>query len=247
MSNWIKGKVVENVRWHSRLFSLRIEAELAPFVAGQFTKLALEVEGKRLGRAYSFVNSPQQSIYEFYYVSVKEGGLSPRLAQLQAGDSVLVSEQPSGFFTLDEVPGGEELWLLATGTAIGPYLSMLNTGGLLQRFDAIVLVHCVRHLQDLSYQIAIENLLSQFGSRLVYLPIVTRERQQGMLSERVPLAISNGELSRYAKVRLAPESSQVMICGNPAMVKETKDVLLGQGFTKNLRRVPGNITVENYW
>lgn len=247
MANWIEGKVIENIQWHSRLFSLRVDAKLAPFIAGQFTKLALTVDGKQRARAYSFINSPSQPIHEFYFASVADGGLTPLLAKLKAGDRVLVSEQASGFFTLGEVPAGKELWLLSTGTGIGPYLSMLNSPQLVKRFDAIVLVHCVRHLQDLSYRTEIEKLLVQFDGRLVYVPIVTREHQPGMLAERIPTLITSGELSQRAKVVLEPGSSQVMICGNPDMVRQTKDTLIGLGFSKNLRRTPGNITVENYW
>ena len=247
MSNWINGKVVENVRWHERLFSLRVNAELSPFSAGQFTKLGLVVDGKRLARAYSFVNSPAQDVHEFYYVTVQDGGLSPLLAQLQPGDEILLSDPASGFFTLDDVPTGKELWLLSTGTAIGPYLSMLYTPQLLARFESIVLVHCVRPQQDLSYQQTIAQLMQQYGTRLRYIPIVTRGDNKDILSQRIPLAISNGALSEQVSTPLTANSSQVMICGNPEMVRETKATLLDMGFTKNLRRAPGNITVENYW
>ena len=247
MANWINAKVIENVQWHSRLFSLRIEADLLPFSAGQFTKLALEIDGARLARAYSFVNSPNEFIHEFYYVSVEDGGLSPLLANLAAGDSVLVSTQASGFFTMDDVPAGKELWLLSTGTAIGPYLSMLTTAGLMDRFESIVLVHCVRHLEDLNYRSEIADLVLKYQEKLVYLPIVTRESQPDMLSERVPALISRGLLAQTAQVDLSPDTSQVMICGNPEMVRATTEMLLSLGFSKNLRRAPGNITVENYW
>jgi len=247
MANWVEGKVVENIQWHSQLFSLRVEAALAPFTAGQFTKLALEHEGQRTTRAYSFVNSPQQPIHEFYYISVEQGSLSPQLAHLKAGDCVLMAEQPTGFFTLDEVPDAKSLWLLSTGTAIGPYLSMLQTANLVDRFEKIVLVHCVRKHQDLSYRTAIEALVAQFEQRLVYVPIVTREPDCEMLSERIPVAITNGQLASQAQVALTPAESQVMLCGNPQMVRATKELLLSLGFTKNLRRTPGNITVENYW
>ena len=247
MTNWVKATVVENICWHERLFSLRVKAPLDCFIAGQFTKLALEVGGERFTRAYSFVNSPDNSIHEFYYVTVEGGALSPQLALLSAGDSIDVAVQASGFFTLVEVPDGKELWLLSTGTAIGPYLSMLETPDLLQRFESIVLVHCVRHQQDLSYQAAIKSLENDYGNKLTYLPIVTRDAPQGMLSQRVPLAISNGELARRVQVALNPASSQVMICGNPAMVRDAKGALIELGFIKNLRRAPGNITVENYW
>jgi len=247
MANWIEGKVVENIQWHSRLFSLRVEATLAPFAAGQFTKLALEHEGQRTTRAYSFVNSPEQPIHEFYYITVEQGSLSPQLAQLKPGDPVLVAQQPTGFFTLNEVPDAKSLWLLSTGTAIGPYLSMLQTANLVDRFEKIVLVHCVRQHQDLSYRAEIEALVDKFKSRLVYVPIVTREPNSKMLSTRIPAAITSGQLANYAQVALTPEESQVMICGNPEMVKATQQLLLSLGFSKNLRRTPGNITVENYW
>lgn len=247
MANWIEGKVVENIQWHSRLFSLRVEAALAPFTAGQFTKLALVHEGGRTTRAYSFVNSPEQPVHEFYYISVEEGSLSPQLARLKPGDSVLVAQQPTGFFTLNEVPDAKSLWLLSTGTAIGPYLSMLQTANLVDRFDQIVLVHCVRKHEDLSYRTEIEALVAQFEQRLVYVPIVTREPDSEMLSERIPIAIANGKLVSQAQVALTPDASQVMVCGNPEMVRATKELLLSLGFTKNLRRTPGNVTVENYW
>ena len=57
-----------------------------------------------------------------------EGKLSPRLSQLQPGSEVMVTKEAAGFFVLDEVPDCDTLWMLATGTAIGPYLSILQQG-----------------------------------------------------------------------------------------------------------------------
>ncbi len=45
-----------------------------------------------------------------------------------------VVSEAAGFFVLDEVPDCETLWMLATGTAIGPYLSILQLGKDLERF-----------------------------------------------------------------------------------------------------------------
>jgi len=36
MSEWVEATVVERIRWNDALISLRFEAELAPFNAGQF-------------------------------------------------------------------------------------------------------------------------------------------------------------------------------------------------------------------
>lgn len=84
--------------------------------------------------APTYVNAPCDPNLEFYLVTVPEGKLSPRLNQLQPGAEVMVTKEAAGFFVLDEVPECETLWMLATGTAIGPYLSILQEGKGLERF-----------------------------------------------------------------------------------------------------------------
>jgi len=54
-------------------------------------------------------------------------------------------------------------------------------------------------------------------------------------------------LQQKAAIDINPENSQVMICGNPGMITESQNALLDLGLTKNLRRAPGQITVEKYW
>ncbi|SUI42432.1 Ferredoxin--NADP reductase [Serratia marcescens] len=99
-----------------------VNAPIDPFTAGQFAKLALEIDGERVQRAYSYVNAPDDANLEFYLVTVPEGKLSPRLNQLRPGSDVMVTKEAAGFFVLDEVPDCDTLWMLATGTAIGPYI-----------------------------------------------------------------------------------------------------------------------------
>ena len=141
MADWVTGKVTKVQNWTDALFSLTVHAPVLPFTAGQFTKLGLEIEGERVQRAYSYVNSPDNPDLEFYLVTVPDGKLSPRLAALKPGDEVQVVSEAAGFFVLDEVPDCETLWMLATGTAIGPYLSILQLGKDLERFKNMVLVH----------------------------------------------------------------------------------------------------------
>ncbi|MDT9121833.1 FAD-binding oxidoreductase, partial [Escherichia coli] len=76
---------------------------------GQFTKLALEIDGERVQRAYSYVNAPGNPDLEFYLVTVPEGKLSARLASLKPGDEVLVVSEAAGFFDLEEVPDCDTL------------------------------------------------------------------------------------------------------------------------------------------
>lgn len=104
MADWVTGKVTKVQNWTDALFSLTVHAPVLPFTAGQFTKLGLEIEGERVQRAYSYVNSPDNPDLEFYLVTVPDGKLSPRLAALKSGDEVQVVSEAAGFFVLDEVP-----------------------------------------------------------------------------------------------------------------------------------------------
>jgi ferredoxin--NADP+ reductase len=247
MSKWAEGTVVAQKHWTGLLYSLQVEAELAPFKAGQFTKLALAVDGEMVGRPYSFVNAPSARPHEFYYVVLPEHPLTPRLCKLEAGDSIYLAPQATGFLTLDEVPAGEHLWLLATGTALGPFLSILGTEAPWQRFTSVVLVHAVRRAEELSYQERIRALQSQHAGQLVFVPVVSGEPCDFALGGRIPKAIENGSLEARAGIELAAGSSRLMVCGNPAMVTDTVQALQQRGLKKHRRRDPGQISVENYW
>lgn len=248
MANWVTGKVTDITNWTDSLFSIKVHAPIERFTAGQFAKLALEIEGERIQRAYSFVNSPDDNSLEFYLVTVPEGKLSPRLAALKNGEELLVTEQAAGFFVLDEIPDCQTLWMLSTGTAIGPYLSILQQGDNLERFENIVLVHAVRLEQDLSYLPMMQQLEKKFQGKLRIQTIVSREKCPNSLMGRIPALIENGELEAAVGLPMQAENSHIMLCGNPQMAKDTQQLLKEQrNMAKHLRRKPGHITSEQYW
>ena len=156
MSHWIEGKVTGKRQWTERLFSLQVDAPALTFVAGQFARLALPAppgsKEPMLGRPYSFVNPPGRAPHEFYFNVLPEGPLSPRLAALEPGAPLWLLERANGFFSMPEVPSAAVLWCLATGTGIGPFLSILRTADPWEKFERVVLVHAVRFAQDLSYR-----------------------------------------------------------------------------------------------
>ena len=244
---FVQGTVIENKHWTKRLYSLKVDAKIKNFLPGQFGRLGLEIDGEEVARPYSFVNAPSEAHLEFYSIVVPDGLLSLRLYQMQPGDKVWVASSPAGFFTMDEVPAGRELWMLSTGTALGPFLSILKTDTPWQRYAKIVLVHAVRTEEELAYKETIELFKQRSPEQFTMVPFVSREQTQYALSGRIPAAIENGNLEMRANTALNAESSQVMICGNPDMVNDTTEVLKANGFKKNRRREPGNITTENYW
>lgn len=247
MSKWVEGTVVAQKHWAGMLYSLQVEADVAPFQAGQFTKLALAVDGEMVARPYSFVNAPSARPHEFYYVVLPHHPLTPRLCKLEPGDPVYLAPQAAGFLTLNEVPPGEHLWLLASGTALGPFLSILATAATWQRFSRVVLVHAVRRAEELNYQEEIRALLARHAGRFDFVPVVSREASEFALSGRVPKAIDDGRLEARAGIRLEAQSSRVMVVGNPAMVADTVHALQQRGLKKHRRRDPGQISVESYW
>ncbi|HWA36571.1 MAG TPA: ferredoxin--NADP reductase [Burkholderiales bacterium] len=238
---WLEGTVVENRHWTEALFSLKVEGAPLQFEAGQFVRIALDIGDERIARPFSFVNPPSQPVHEFYGVVVPEGPLSPRLARLRAGDRLFVASNPAGFLVLSEVPEARTLWLISTGTGIAPFLSMLQEGTVWKRFGNVVLVHAVRHANELVYR----DLIAGFPA-LRYVRMVSREVAPGALSGRIPAALRDGRLEAAAGSAL-DEASHVMLCGNPEMLKDAQAALAERGLRKHRRRTPGHVTVESFW
>ena len=239
---WLESRVTQNRHWTDALFSLRVEGPRLAFEAGQFVRIALDIAGERVARPFSFVNPPADPTLEFYGIVVPEGPLSPRLAQLGVGDNLFVAPNPAGFLVLSELPEAETLWLVSTGTGVAPFLSILRTDAPWKRYRNVVLVHAVRHARELVYRDMIAG-----WKNLKYVSFVSRETAPGSLAGRIPAAIGDGRLEAAAGLRLAPESSQVMLCGNPDMLKDTSAALVSRGMRKHRRRSPGQITVESFW
>ena len=244
---WVHGEVVNVKHWTESLYSVSVSAPEVKFVAGQYTKLSLSLKNEEVARPYSFVNSPDEEYLEFYSVSVPNGPLSSAMQTLKKGDSIKVGPRGNGFLILEEIPNVENIWMLATGTAIGPYLSILKTKDSWDKFKKVVLVHAVRYKKELTYQDTINTLKEEYKDRFIYITYVSREDSEYSLKGRIPKDISNGVLEKKADLKMKSDNTHVMICGNPEMLKDTTVELKKIGLKKHRRNSPGHITTENYW
>ena len=249
MAQWLDAHVVKRVNWNDHLFSLQFHCEgPTDFVAGQFTKLGIEqADGKVLSRPYSLVNAPHDQYLEVLAVPVEEGKLSPKLHLLDEGDPLKIMMPATGFLTLQEVPEASVLWMFATGTGVGPFLSMLATDEPWQRFEHVVLVYAARQIADLAYMEMIQKWLNQYPNQFSFVPIISRESFPQGLRGRIPQLLEQKRIQKYCQKPLSHENSHVMMCGNPDMIKETTDILADMGLRKHMRRDPGHITMERYW
>jgi ferredoxin--NADP+ reductase len=246
MSNRTSARVIERQQWNSRLCSLRLDLALPPFEAGQFVSLGLEIEGKTIMRPYSLVNAPDAEYHEIFFNRVPDGPLSNRLFDLQPGDQLLSAQKAGGFFTLSQVPAAQHLWLLATGTALGPYLSILRTPAPWESYERVILVHGVREHSEMAYLPLIEEIKQRHKHQFDFFYSVTREQESPHFSQRIPELLDQGELENKLGISLNPELDQIMLCGNNGMVNASLAVLNERGFKKNQRRDPGQITIEIY-
>ena len=273
----IRVKVIEVTRWAPTLLSFKVtRPDGFKFTAGQFVRLGIhgkdlqyfaqnhetklitsETQDKPIDldgyvfRAYSVASSPYDEFIEFFSVVIPHGEFTSKVNHIQVGDSLLLNTMPFGYLTLAryQLPLPNDLWLLATGTGLAPFLSILKTIEVWQQYQRIILVYSARTSQELAYQAEIGSIKSIYGDNgaaFVFLPIVTREADYAGEKARIPNLIVSGKLTQLVGQKLDKERSHVMLCGNPQMVEDTKEALKSIGLTMN-RRGEGNIAVENYW
>jgi len=246
MNDWIRGRVTAKKQWSDRLFSLQIDAAVGEFKAGQYTKVALDVGEERVGRPYSLVNAPDQRPLEIYFNEIPEGPLTPRLSDLSAGDPLWLAGKAGGIFTMDNVVPRKHLWLVATGTALGVYLSILRTEEPWDRFERVILVHGVRTADELTYSETIAAIKETRSDQFVFLPALSRDRQDDALHGRVTSLLASGALEKRAGVGIHPDDSHLMLCGNSEMIKDVRALLEARGLMRHSRRAPGHYTTEQY-
>ena len=244
-------KVLSVHRWAHNLFSFTMTRPAHfKFTAGQFARIGLMVNGELVVRAYSVVSSPFDENLEFFSIVVPDGAFTSNLQHLEIGDELYLDKTAYGYLTLAryQLPLAHDLWLLATGTGLAPFLSMLQDFETWTKYQHIHLIYSVRSTAELAYVDRIQEIVESFGeghTGFKFVPIITRD-PNATLHDRLPVLIENGELEKVVGLSLNPATSHVMLCGNPQMVEDTKDALKQRGLTMN-RRGEGNIAVENYW
>lgn len=202
-------------------------------------------------RAYSVASSPYDEFIEFFSVVVPNGAFTSVIQYVQAGDVLYLNPTPFGYLTLAryQLPLPNDLWLLATGTGLAPFLSILKTLEVWQQYQHIILVYSARTYQELAYESEINTLKAMYGedgAKFSFIPVITREPDFTGLKERLPQLIISGQLEQKADANFDVNHSHIMLCGNPQMVEDTKTALKQRGLVMN-RRGEGNIAVENYW
>ncbi|CAN5502079.1 ferredoxin--NADP reductase [soil metagenome] len=250
-------ELIEWFNWTDRLFTFRITRPPGyVFKPGQFARLGLPIEGEAAWRAYSIVSTTRDEFLEFYGVLVPGGAFSRALADLRTGGEIWLEKRAYGFMTADRFTDGRDLWLLATGTGLGPYISMLHDSYVWKKFGNIVLVHGARHADEFAYQEQlarlqihppIEGRSTQLQIIKVISSAVEAVERPDLLAGRVTSLLENFVLETRAGLKIAPENSRVVMCGNPQMIADVRDILKRRGMRPCRRLLSGHYVAENYW
>lgn len=251
MSTIATETVLEVRHWTDRLFSFTATRDAAfRFKSGQFTMIGLEVEGKPLLRAYSLASATHEDRLEFFSIKVPDGPLTSRLQKLKAGDPVLVGRRPTGTLLLDNLKPGKRLYLLATGTGLAPFVSIIKDPETYERFETVILVHGCREVAELSYGEAIvedvrgHEFLGEYAqTQLRHYPTVTREpfRNRGRITD---LMESGQIFSDLGLPGIDVAHDRVMLCGSPQMIADTCDFLEARDFEEGAGNRPSHFVVE---
>ena len=247
-------RILDIRHWTEKLFSFRMTRPAAfRFQPGQFARLGIASERSGIiWRAYSIVSASYDEYLEFFSIIVPNGAFTSRLAQLVSGDTIHIEKLPYGYLTSGRFVGGRDLWMLASGTGVAPFLSILRDPEVWERFDNLILAYSVREARDLVYRQEITTLsqaeiIAPFGHKLRFAPIVTRECVTGMLNRRLTELIMDGGLEKFVALDLDAERARILVCGNPQMLEDLRDVLTARGLRPDRSREPGNFAFENYW
>jgi ferredoxin/flavodoxin---NADP+ reductase len=242
------------------------DQEMQPFQAGQYTTLGLPGSAQRhhtadpedppvdpdkiIKRAYSIASSSLQGRYfEFYVALVRSGALTPRLFALQTGDRIFLGRKVVGMFTMQDVPDHHDIVLVATGTGLAPYISMLRSRYEFDSDRKTVVVHGSRVSYDLGYRSEVEGLAARYDG-FTYLPIIDMPERdpswQGPVGY-VNRFFDDGTVQNALGHEVSPDDTSVFLCGNPLMIQGMLRHLEDLGLRKHARRDPGQILVEEYW
>lgn len=220
-------KVLTVEHFNDKLFKFTTtKPEGFKFTAGQFVTLGLPSRGDDVSRAYSMCSAPDEPFLEFYSIKVPDGDFTKDLQRIVPGDEIEMSVRPVGSLIVDWLKPGKRLWLMATGTGIAPFVSIVRDTNTFHTFNDVRVVHSTRTWEEQVYADEIEN---KWG--LAYYPVIT-----GRGDPRIT--------EWFKEVEFNPEEDRIMLCGNEAFNKEMRAMLKEGGWTTGNRRELGTFAYE---
>ena len=230
--------------WSDRTFSFKCtRTSTYKFSAGEFAMIGMTINGKNVLRAYSIVSPPWAEELEFLSIKIQNGELTSRLQHIEVGSEVIIHPKTTGTLVNHALIPQGDLWLLATGTGLAPFMSLIRDLATLDAWPRIHIVHSVRDASDLAYT---KDLSTAFKDHpadgelhevvaelLDYRTVVT-----GDGAPRITTQLRSGQLE------INPKQDKIMVCGNLEFNNEVAAWCREQGMKEGSIREPGDFVVE---
>jgi ferredoxin/flavodoxin---NADP+ reductase len=210
---------------------------------------ALTDPDRMIRRAYSIASeSRADEFLEFYLTVVMSGELTPRLFNLKLKDRLYVGPKAVGVFTLAKAPG-KNILMVATGTGLAPYMSMMRSELVCNGDRKFVIVHGARFSWDLGYRTELTGLARHCGN-FHYIPVITRPQDDVTWRGRTGYLqniIASNVIEQETGIELCPENFDIFLCGNPGMIQTVIAWAELQGFVRDKGHEIGTLHTEEYW
>ena len=245
-------KVLSVTHWTDRLFHFEVERPASfRFRSGEFVMIGLlKDDGRPLLRAYSIAVPFWSERLAFYSIKVEDGPLTSRLQHLQVGDHIIMKTKPTGTLVLDALLPGKRLYMIATGTGIAPFASLIRDPDVYEQYDDVILTHTCRDVAELAYGVQLvedareDPLIGEMAAgKLRHYPTTTREDSAKM--GRITTLMEEGTLFADLDVPpLNPETDRVMICGSMGLNNDVKAIIEAAGLEEGANSKPGTYVLE---
>jgi len=203
---------------------------------------------KLVRRNVSIASSSTQEYIEFYITLVHSGSLTPRVFALEIGDKIWMGKKAVGMFTIDEIDPELNVVLVATGTGVAPYMSMLRSNALSRKGNVMV-IHGASNSWDLGYSSELSLLETMFDN-FSYHPTVTMPEKEpaGWMGDTrfIQDIWEDNVVEKKWEFKPTSENTHVFLCGNPNMTNGMTELLEKLGFKEHKKREPGQIHVEKF-
>jgi ferredoxin-NADP reductase len=223
--NWQLAKVVELVEETARTTSIVLEpADWPGHQAGQHVDVRLTApDGYQAQRSYSIASGPEDDHLVLTVERLDDGEVSPYLVgELRPGDELELRGPIGGYFVWQQSLAGP-LLLLAGGSGIVPFRSMLRHRAAVGSDVAVRLVYSARALEDVIYREELDAIGAADGVEISF--TLTREWPEDWSGHR-------GRVDRELLEEVAWPATDVpltYICGPSGFVEGAAGTLVSSG------------------
>lgn len=243
-----KETVLQVKHWSDKTFSFRTTRKFPnKFNNGEFAMIGMEHEGKKIMRAYSFASANHEDYLEFLSIKIQDGPLTSKLQHIKEGDEILVNPRSTGTLVIDYLLPGRNLYLIATGTGLAPYMGIIKDPKTYERFEHVILTHTVQYENELAYKDELETFNEDWKQvtqgRFTYFNTLTQQewKNKGRITEW----IKNDKLfSETVGQTLDVKQDRFMICGSQGLNKDLIEHFESLGMEEGNTSIPAQFVVE---